>query len=425
MAVAHAGWPVAAFGGAAWSRIIIASRWALVKNRLPRPTSRTSDFPPRTTGMILACDASRRAWPGADGFAGVEVGGLEPTHERLEGHDHDRGGVDAAGVGDPVGGVALDELAERAAHPLRTRTAGDARSFGRGLVLGCGEPEQDLGQHRGLRGREGEPAVGLAVAVVGHREPADLGRVALLLLQELRLVRVSGVGGDDLEEPPAQQLEGAGVVVGGLGDEVRLGLRDQVRAEVVGQLVDRTQDHPRLVHQHLAGSEGVAGDRVGLEVVTQPNDSVGRRVGSAWSGAPASTPCSWHRRPRRPAGRRHAPRRGPSARRPGPRDESARPTSYGSRQRPWTTPTRPPRSQQPSASARSPTPPGGVVWSSLSWFNPSTDHRQSGPENPSFSTGVWELLSSILRGWFRDRRRAPSSTTGTPVHHRSVQIAGG
>ncbi len=60
-------------------------------------------------------------------------------------------------------------------------------------------------------------------------------------------MRVGGLGGDDVEEPPAQQPEGPGVVVGGLGHEVRLGLRDQVLAQVVGQVLDRAHDHPCLV----------------------------------------------------------------------------------------------------------------------------------------------------------------------------------
>ena len=42
------------------SRSMSALRWAGVKSRFARPRSRSSDFPPRTAGMILALQANRR-----------------------------------------------------------------------------------------------------------------------------------------------------------------------------------------------------------------------------------------------------------------------------------------------------------------------------------------------------------------------------
>ena len=55
---------------------------------------------------------------GGDVAAGVQAGGAEAAEELVEGHgDHD-GGVHAAGLGDLVGGVAFDELAQAAAHQV-------------------------------------------------------------------------------------------------------------------------------------------------------------------------------------------------------------------------------------------------------------------------------------------------------------------
>jgi hypothetical protein len=36
---------------------------------------------------------------GADLLAGVELGGIQPTHQGLQGHGHHDGGVQAAGLG--------------------------------------------------------------------------------------------------------------------------------------------------------------------------------------------------------------------------------------------------------------------------------------------------------------------------------------
>jgi hypothetical protein len=79
------------------------------------------------------------------------------------------------------------------------------------------------------------------VAVVDHREPGGLRRVGLLALQQPGLMGVGLVGGEDVEEPAAQDPQRCGVVVGGLGDQVPFGpldqLRAQLRAQVGGRLV--------------------------------------------------------------------------------------------------------------------------------------------------------------------------------------------
>ncbi len=151
-----------------------------------------------------------------------------------------------------------------------------------------------------------------------------------------------------------------------------------------------------------------------LEVVAERHRAVRGRPGAAWSGGPASSPPTRRRRPGRRAGRRRARRPGPSPRRPAPRAGSARPASQRSRRRPWTTPTRPPRRRRRRASARSRPTLGVGVWPVLSWFNPSTGHRQSEAQNPCF---VWHVdtFSKIsrhqFRRWFRDCASLASSTT--------------
>ena len=50
---------------------------------------------------------------GGDPLSGVQVGGFEAADQGVEGHgDHD-GGVEAAGLGELLGGVARDVFAER------------------------------------------------------------------------------------------------------------------------------------------------------------------------------------------------------------------------------------------------------------------------------------------------------------------------
>src|SRR4051794_28553384 len=74
---------------------------------------------------------------GGDGFARVEVRGFEPTHQCFQGGQHQDGGVQAAGLGELVGRVALDVLGERLAQPLGSGSLFTERSLG-GLVSGGG-----------------------------------------------------------------------------------------------------------------------------------------------------------------------------------------------------------------------------------------------------------------------------------------------
>lgn len=161
----------------------------------------------------------------------------------------DHGGVEATGVREAVGGVALDVLGE-----------GLPKAFGRGLalvqgslagaVLGGGEREECLLEHRAGEAVEGEPAVELAVAVLPHRQASGCGGVALLLLQELRLVLVGLVGGDDLEKAAREVLQRFGVEVLRQPKQVLLSLPLQLWLEVLRKGVEAAQDGVDLLDAH-------------------------------------------------------------------------------------------------------------------------------------------------------------------------------
>ena len=93
--------------------------------------------------MIPASQASRRAGAGADGFAGVEVGGFEAAHQGVELHEDHDGGVEAAGLGELLGRVALDQLDEGLPEPFGGGAAFAEGSLG-GAVFGGGECEEVL-----------------------------------------------------------------------------------------------------------------------------------------------------------------------------------------------------------------------------------------------------------------------------------------
>jgi hypothetical protein len=70
--------------------------------------------------MIPASQASLRAREGLIGSPVSSSAGVWLVPEQvLQGHGDDHGGVDAAGLGEPVDGVAGDVLAERVPEPLR------------------------------------------------------------------------------------------------------------------------------------------------------------------------------------------------------------------------------------------------------------------------------------------------------------------
>ena len=221
--------------------MVLTIRWASLQSRLPRPRSRTSDVAAEDGGDDPGFAGQPAGLAGGDGFAGVESGGLESAHQGLEGHENHDGGVEAAGFGEPLGGVALDHLDEGVAEPLGGGPSFPERSLG-GAVFGGGVGVEGLLEHGAGQGVEGEPAVDLAAAVVPHRQPGRGGGVAFLALEQFGFVGVGGVGGGDLEDVPAQLLEGFGVVVGGELEQVLLGLEGDVGVEVVGELGQGAED---------------------------------------------------------------------------------------------------------------------------------------------------------------------------------------
>ena len=154
-----------------------------------------------------AGEAAGLAW--ADAFAGVEDPGLlQPPGEGVEVDGHHDGGIECRRPSGALGRDAFDELGERPAHPLRTRPPLHTRAVGGGLVLGGGDREEHLLQHRRLHRRQGEPAVDSPVPVVGHRQPGRLRRLGLFLLQQVGLVRVGEVGCDHLQQPAPEDPQG-------------------------------------------------------------------------------------------------------------------------------------------------------------------------------------------------------------------------
>ena len=231
-----------------------------------------------------------------------------PPSRDSEGHRDDDGRGDAAGVGELVGGVALEELAERLPHPLRTRpplSPDGAGAVDGVLVLRRRDREQRGAQHRRVVGGDREPAVGLAVPVVGHRQPGRGARGGLLALQPRGLGGVGLLGGRDLDQPLRQTPQGDRVVLVRLLEEELLRLRPGSRRRP-GQRADR-RPRRRSPAPGPGGSDPPPtrpGHRRGGRCrAPAPTASIGASPdGSAGTGAPTSSRCSSHRP-------RHRPRR--------------------------------------------------------------------------------------------------------------------
>ena len=103
-----------------------------------------------------------------------------------------------------------------------------------GAVLGGGEGEQGLLEDRAVQGGDGEPAVGLAVAVVDHLQRCRGGGVGFLACEDGGFVGVAGGGVEDVEESFAQDAEGFGVVGVGLVEQEPLAVGGDGGVDVVG-----------------------------------------------------------------------------------------------------------------------------------------------------------------------------------------------
>ena len=250
----------------------------------------------------------------------------------------------------------------------------------------------------GQGGVEGEPAVGLAVAVVPHRQPGRRGRGAFLALEEFGFVGVGGVGVDDLEQAAAEDLQGLGVELAGLLDQVGLGVGDQVGVEVVGEVVDRPGDHLGLLHMQVTSGEGRAGRLVGVQCRREPDRPVSGRAGE---GGVVGEPV----RGRGGTGLAgHVDGLGVGEQ-PGLQlgqlglAASTSSESRWSRRRPSTT-TEPRRPTPGRCARRRPRgSPGAGGGRSLSWVNSSTGHRQSRARNPLFHKGFRDCDPTVTCGW--------------------------
>ena len=211
MGVAQSGGPVAALGGAA--ALLEGHHDPLGLGVEPPGAAQVEDLrlAAEHGGDDAGLAGQSAGGVGGDRLAGVQGGGLQPAEQGGEVHgDHDRG-VHPTRGGELAGGVALDQLAERLPQPLRrgpALTGGGGVAVYRGPVLGGGEREQGLLQHRGLRGRQGEPAVHPAVPVGGHGQPGRRGGTLFFLLELGGFVGLGGLGVEVLQDPHAPGSSG-------------------------------------------------------------------------------------------------------------------------------------------------------------------------------------------------------------------------
>ena len=161
--------------------------------------------------MIPASQASLRAWSAVIGSPVSNTGRLLAVAEQvLQRHgDHDRG-VHAAGLGEPVDGVAGDVLAERVPEPLR---GAGVLPVLRGELIASTACLSIAPTVAGQR----EPAVAQPVPVVGDGEPAGLLGEGFLALQGLELVVFGDLGGDHLEDLVREPAQRDRVVLVGAG----------------------------------------------------------------------------------------------------------------------------------------------------------------------------------------------------------------
>ena len=172
-------------------------------------------------------------------------------------------------------------------------------ALGGGDVLGGGDRHQHLLQHRALHRGEREPALDLAVAVVGHREPARLGCLGFLLLEEVGLVLVGQVR---VRRPRG----GGGRGSAGSWRRARRPRRRGARSAWMSRSGSRSAGSSLTARRITCACSGRRSPAARAsrtwswvaEVVAERHASGARPTGSSWSGAPASSrstvaPTSW------------------------------------------------------------------------------------------------------------------------------------
>ena len=174
---------------------------------------------------------------GRDDVSGAQLGGAHRSLEPVEvDGDHHRGG--AAPVRGQQPARAAPPAGRTKARPRRTScgrrlpVSGSIGSMpcsrwprrGRGVGLEVGP------QPSGDRVREPALQVGGAVAAPAQAQPGGLRGPAFLLLEAAAFVVLGDLGGHDLEDLATEDPQPGGVEVGGLGDQVGLGLdQDRLR----------------------------------------------------------------------------------------------------------------------------------------------------------------------------------------------------
>ncbi len=176
------------------SRTPMAMRMGSVWKRHLVPASSTTDFPPRTTGMIPARQARRGPARQRCGrrCPGCTPRRVELVHQLFESHRHHDRGADTARAGQPVGVDGFDDLGERDALAHGLGQVGiDATAAGGVVTHRVGQGLDRLAQHRRMQGGDTELPVRDTLVVLPHREGGLAGRLGFLGLELLALVGLS------------------------------------------------------------------------------------------------------------------------------------------------------------------------------------------------------------------------------------------
>ena len=240
------------------SRIARALRWAGENNRAERPRSRTSPFAAEDDGDDPAPAGEPAGLLGGDPVTGRGGGDTEAGQQGVEVEgDHHAGGGAAMGRQSGVGDV-LQERHERLATSAGDRQRVDLTEWGaswRGVGVQVGpQPVRDMVGDAGVE-------VGRPVTTGSEVEPGRRLGAGLLGEQPLVLGLVGDLGGEVFEDTAAEVAQLPRPEHLGLLDQVGLGLDDQVVTQVVGQRVQRLDDHPRLGQVQITGTQSVGGPR--------------------------------------------------------------------------------------------------------------------------------------------------------------------